>query len=82
MPGAPGLSVDKKPSVLQTPMLFVQHNITVRLQYHKQLISTLMICQWELVVKTTIFTDIHVNILSSYLRYSNIHTMKFNCLNI
>lgn len=72
MPGAPGLSVDKNPSVLQTPMLFVQHNITVQLQYPKQSISTLMIRQWELVVKTTVSTDIHVNILSSYLKYSDI----------
>lgn len=70
MPGAPGLSVDKNPSVLQTPMLFVQHNITVQLQYPKQLISTLMIGQWEF--KTTVSTDIHVNILSSYLKYSDI----------
>lgn len=72
MPGAPGLSVDKNPSVLQTPMLFVQHNITVQLQYPKQSISSLMICQLELVVKTTVSTDIHVNILSSYLKYSDI----------
>lgn len=72
MPGAPGLSVDKNPSALQTPMLFVQHNITVQLQYPKQLISTLMIGQWELVVKTTVSTDIHVKILSSYFKYSDI----------
>lgn len=70
MPGAPGLSVDKNPSVLQTPMLFVQHNITVQLQYPKQSISTLMISQWEF--KTTVSSDIHVNILSSYLKYSDI----------
>lgn len=70
MPGAPGLSVDKNPSVLQTPMLFVRHNITVQLQYPKQSISTLMISQWEF--KTTVSTDIHVNILSSYLKYSDI----------
>lgn len=70
MPGAPGLSVDKNPSVLQTPMLFVRHNITVQLQYPKQSISTLMISQWEF--KTTVSSDIHVNILSSYLKYSDI----------
>lgn len=70
MPGAPGLSVDKNPSVLQTPMLYVRHNITVQLQYPKQSISTLMIGQWEF--KSTVSTDIHVNILSSYLKYSDI----------